>query len=116
MTLAQLHSRMVRAADDLAILSDADNHNAQAAARQIREWAKVLAALVSQEAEPPQESESLRVMHARTQGAANGFQQGWHAALKRVRDGDAADDLAALVPVNREAEDAPAPQRDEQNR
>ena len=44
------------------------------------------------------ETESIFVSHARKQGAADGFQQGWHAALHRVREGDKIHDLAELVP------------------
>lgn len=44
-------------------------------------------------------AESIRVMHARAQGGANGFQTGWQAALSRVMDGDAASELVALVPT-----------------
>lgn len=44
-----------------------------------------------------EQSESLRVMHARRQGAADGFQEGWHAALTRIRQGDSLADLD-LVP------------------
>lgn len=40
----------------------------------------------------------LRVEHARKQGAADGFQQGWHGALTRVKEGDALEELLALVP------------------
>lgn len=40
----------------------------------------------------------LRLAHARKQGAADGFQQGWHAALQRMREGDKIHDLAELVP------------------
>lgn len=40
----------------------------------------------------------LRLAHARKQGAADGFQQGWHAALQRIREGDKIHDLAELVP------------------
>lgn len=47
----------------------------------------------------PQEEESTFVAHARKQGAADGFQQGWHAALQRIREGDKADELAAAVPL-----------------
>ena len=44
--------------------------------------------------------ESLEVAHARKQGAADGFQQGWHAALQRVHEGDIhVNDLVKLVPV-----------------
>lgn len=39
-----------------------------------------------------------RIAHARKQGEANGFQQGWHAALQRMRDGDKIHDLLELVP------------------
>ena len=46
----------------------------------------------------PALDESLRVMHARKQGAADGFQQGWHAVLKRLREGDPLDELSELVP------------------
>jgi hypothetical protein len=40
----------------------------------------------------------LRVEHARKQGAADGFQAGWHAALRRVADGDDIAELTSLVP------------------
>lgn len=43
-------------------------------------------------------SEALRIAHARKQGAADGFQHGWHAALARLRAGDSLDELTALVP------------------
>lgn len=36
--------------------------------------------------------------HARRQGAADGFQDGWHAALTRVQSGDRIRDLKELVP------------------
>lgn len=45
-----------------------------------------------------QMDESLRVQHARMQGAADGFQEGWQSALKRVREGDDPLELARLVP------------------
>lgn len=45
-----------------------------------------------------QQPESLRIMHARKQEAANGFQAGWAAALKRVSEGDKPTWLAELVP------------------
>lgn len=45
----------------------------------------------------PQEI-SRRVMHARKQGAADGFQQGWRAALSRIKQGDVVADLLALIP------------------
>lgn len=48
-------------------------------------------------------TEALRIAHARKQGAADGFQQGWHAALARIRAGDALDELIALVPRPKDA-------------
>lgn len=60
---------------------------------------RVLAVLRASSAPPP-EDESLRVQHARKQGAADGFQQGWHAALRRVREGDAVTLLEELVPLS----------------
>jgi len=42
--------------------------------------------------------EGIRLPHARRQENANGFQRGWHAALSRVSEGDAWQDLQALVP------------------
>ena len=36
--------------------------------------------------------------HARAQANADGFQEGWHGALARVRDGDTDPELTALVP------------------
>jgi len=47
--------------------------------------------------------EAVRLPHARQQGAADGFQQGWHGALARVRAGDSLDELATLVPMPSEA-------------
>ena len=47
--------------------------------------------------ETPQD-ESMRVIHARRQGEADGFQKGWHACLKRVCEGDQIDELSSLVP------------------
>jgi hypothetical protein len=61
-----------------------------------RETALVAEAAL-REAEPPQD-ESLAVAHARKQGAADGFQDGWHAALQRMREGDKLHDLGELVP------------------
>lgn len=53
--------------------------------------------------EAQQEIERLRAAgpaaHARNQSEADGFQDGWHAALKRVSDGDDMSDLTALVPT-----------------
>jgi hypothetical protein len=40
----------------------------------------------------------LSEQHAKKQGAADGFQQGWHAALDRVVRGDRIADLRALIP------------------
>lgn len=51
----------------------------------------------------------LRVEHARKQGAADGFQDGWHAALTRVGEGDSVFDLVALVPKRAAIAPAPAP-------
>jgi hypothetical protein len=48
--------------------------------------------------EPANVRESLAVDHARKQGAADGFQQGWHAALTRINHGDNIEDLRRLVP------------------
>lgn len=45
------------------------------------------------------QSETIRIMHARKQGAADGFQDGWRAALKRVSEGGAVADLLDLVPT-----------------
>ncbi len=45
-----------------------------------------------------QSEETLRVMHAKKQGAADGFQAGWHAALARIKMGDGANELGALCP------------------
>ena len=45
----------------------------------------------------------LRIDHARKQGAADGFQTGWHAALKRIIEGDSAQELGELVPSPSEA-------------
>lgn len=69
---------------------------AQAAAV-IRNLAAALAARPP-EAGYPDGYWQLRVEHARTQGAANGFQQGWHGALARIRDGSDIDELSSLVP------------------
>lgn len=44
--------------------------------------------------------QNLRVAHARKQGAVDGFQQGWHAALKRIQQGDSAHDLRELLPLS----------------
>ncbi len=41
--------------------------------------------------------ESITVTHARKQGAADGFQTGWHAAL--TRSDEATKELRALVPA-----------------
>lgn len=46
----------------------------------------------------PQAEEPLRVAHARKQGAADGFQDGWHAALTRISDGDGVNSLRELIP------------------
>lgn len=43
-------------------------------------------------------ADTLAVIHARKQGAADGFQEGWHGALERVCEGDSAAALAELVP------------------
>lgn len=40
-------------------------------------------------------------MHARKQGAADGFQEGWHAALQRTSQGDDVNALRDLVPTPR---------------
>ena len=37
-------------------------------------------------------------MHARKQAEADGFQDGWRAALARVKAGDSPDDLSASIP------------------
>lgn len=47
--------------------------------------------------EQPENCE-IRVQHARKQGAADGFQEGWHAVLTRIREGDSLTELTALVP------------------
>lgn len=41
---------------------------------------------------------ALRIEHARKQGAADGFQAGWHGALKRIAEGDDPKELADIVP------------------
>jgi len=46
-----------------------------------------------------QETKSFRVQHARIQGAANSWQQGWQAALQRVSEGDSVESLRSLIPV-----------------
>ena len=55
----------------------------------------------------------LQIQHARKQGDADGFQKGWHAALKRVSDGDSVVELQQLVPAHRDARLA-APLRHDQ--
>jgi hypothetical protein len=42
--------------------------------------------------------EGVALPHARKQEHANGFQVGWHAALERISQGDAIDELRDLVP------------------
>lgn len=55
---------------------------------------------LTQSAQETEKDESLAMMHARKQSAANGFQDGWHAALNRVFAGDfqLVQDLLDLVP------------------
>lgn len=62
------------------------------------------------EAEPAKES--LAVMHARKQGAADGFQRGWHGALTVIADGGHVDYLRDLVPNPIAAEPAKPSTRD----
>ena len=49
----------------------------------------------------------IALPHARKQGAADGFQRGWHAALARVSQGDDATELSALVPGLRASKEHP---------
>jgi len=49
--------------------------------------------------------ESFRVAHARKQGAADGFQNGWHAALTRISEGDSVETLRELVPPSVKTEE-----------
>jgi hypothetical protein len=51
------------------------------------------------------EDESIFVTHARRQGAADGFQRGWHAAFARMAE--ASDELKLLVPTCRAEEPTP---------
>ncbi len=43
-------------------------------------------------------SKSVAMHHARSQAHTDGYRTGWHAALGRVADGDAVDDLSQLCP------------------
>jgi outer membrane murein-binding lipoprotein Lpp len=49
-------------------------------------------------AEARAEQAGIVLHHARSQAHADGYQTGWHAALSRVADGDAVDDLSQLCP------------------
>lgn len=42
--------------------------------------------------------EGTALPHARAQSHADGFQVGWHAALKRVAEGDSLDELLNACP------------------
>lgn len=67
--------------------------------------------IVAALAAPPAQAQEptyteLQYQHARMQSHADGFQTGWHAALKRMGEGDRIHDLRELVP---EPTVAPAP-------
>lgn len=65
----------------------------------IAEAEQVQVALAASRApETPQEPKRLRTCHDRHQTHADGFQAGWHAALRRLGDGDEPDTLRDLVP------------------
>ena len=52
--------------------------------------------------------EGMFIPHARKQEHANGFQAGWHAVLDRLAQGDAPEQLRALIPDSRTAAFTPA--------
>lgn len=59
---------------------------------------------------PTWQHETIRTLAARSQGGADGFQAGWHAALTRISEGDTVEQLRELVPAPPPGVGAPPPQ------